>query len=195
MDYFELLRHRRSNRRFTREQISDEELSSLLLAANAAPVGSAMYGDIHLTVVQNRGILQELSLAAMQRSRDKAELDKIRGKLRAAGEQSVFDPFYGAPTVIFVSHRRQKLQPGIEFSNVACVTYSMHLAASELGLCSVFSWYALESMRMLPELDRSSLLQLPEDFEALLGLSVGHFVHPPREREIGLEKISVNYIR
>ena len=50
MDYFELLRYRKSTRKFTDEQISQDDLTKLLYAANAAPVGSNMNRDVHLTV-------------------------------------------------------------------------------------------------------------------------------------------------
>jgi nitroreductase len=94
--------------------------------------------------------------------------------------------------VIFVSHRNQTVQPGIEFANAACVVYSMHLAATELGLGSVFMWFALESMRELPELDHSRLLNLPDGFAPLMGIAVGHPAKPLRARPLNPDKISVN---
>ena len=106
-----------------------------------------------------------------------------------------YDPFYLAPTVIFVSHRKQDIQPGIEFSNVACVTFSMHMAAANLGLGSVFMWFALESMREIPALDNTAVLNLPKGFEPLLGLAVGYPDKEVSQRELSLDKISVNFLR
>ncbi|MDD3881480.1 MAG: nitroreductase family protein [Eubacteriales bacterium] len=195
MDYFELLRHRKSTRRFTDEQISQDDLSRILTAANAAPVGSNQYKDIHLTVVQNRGILDKLSEAAIKRWEDRAKMKKIIGDTpNVAFSQRAIDPFYGAPTVIFVSHRKQDLQPGIEFSNVACVTYSMHLAATELGLGSVFMWGSLEAMREIPELDNTALLNLPDNFQSLIGIAIGYPQQALSERDLATDKISVNHI-
>lgn len=195
MDYFELLRYRRSIRKFTEEQISPNDLSAILAAANSAPVGSNLYRDIHLTVVQSRDILAELSEAAAKRWQDKAQMKKIVGETpNVQLSQKAYDPFYGAPTVIFVSHRKQDLQPGIEFSNVACVAYSMHLAAANLGLGSVFMWFALESMRELPELDNTAILKLPDDFEPLIGIAIGHPALELRARDLKADKISINYL-
>ncbi|KPU43533.1 FMN reductase [NAD(P)H] [Oxobacter pfennigii] len=195
MDYFELLRYRQSTRKFTEEQISQNDLSDILAAANSTPVGSNLYKDIHLTVVQSRDVLNKLSKAAVKRWEDKAKIKKIVGDTPDVDlSQKAFDPFYGAQTVIFVSHRKQDLQPGIEFSNAACITYSMHLAAANLGLGSVFMWYALESMREIPELDNTAVLSLPDDFEPLIGIAIGHPATKLSARDLKTGKISINYL-
>ena len=195
MNYFELLRLRKSTRKFTTEEISKENLGDILAAANSAPVGSNLYKDIHLTVVQNRDVLDKLSEAAAKRWEDKAKMKKIVGETpNVELSPKALDPFYGAPTVIFVSHRKQNVQPGIEFANVACVTYSMHLAATSLGLGSVFMWGSLEAMREIPELDNTAVLNLPDNFEPLLGIAIGHPVTELSERDLKTDKISVNYL-
>jgi nitroreductase len=200
MNYFDLLRHRKSVRSFTDEKITGQDLSDLLLATCGAPIGSRMYKDIHLTVVQNKDVLHKLSEAAAKRWEDKAKIKEILGDLKPGvipgAEQAIraYDPFYGAPAVIFVSHRKQNIQPGIEFSNVACVAYSMHLAAVELGLGSVFMWFALESMREFHELDHSYMLNLPDGFEPLIGLAVGRPAKQSSPRELSRDQIPINYI-
>jgi nitroreductase len=198
MDYIELLQHRASTRKFLEDQITEKELSVILSAANGAPIGSNLYRDIHLSVVQNRAILDKLSLAAAKRSENKKRMQEIVGdsSVEDGGEKQAVppNPFYGAPTVIFVSHKNQTIQPGIEYANAACVVLSMHLAATELGLGSVFMWHALESMRELPDLDNSYLLNLPEGFSPLLGIAVGYPAKAPRIRELKADKIKTGYI-
>ena len=195
MDFFDLLRQRQSVRKFRPEQITKDQLDRILLAANQAPIGSNRREDVHLTVVQDRDVLARLTQAAERRyaamPRHNAIFDKLRpGTINR--EAPAYDPFYGAPTVIFVSHRRQDLQPGIEYCNVTSPVYSMHLAAQALGLGSVYMWFALESMRMLPELNCVDLLQLPPDFEPLLGLAVGYPAKALQQREEA-KKLTVNY--
>jgi nitroreductase len=198
MDYIDLLKHRVSTRKFSEKQITEKELSVILLAANGAPIGSNLYKDIHLTIVQNRKILNKLAQAAVKRSENKKRMKEITGDtvFDAETEETLktYDPFYGAPMVIFVSHRNQNIQFGIEYSNVACVVFSMHLAAVELGLGSVFMWHPLESMREIPELDNSHLLNLPDDFSPLLGIAIGYPVKEPKTRELRKDKIKTNYI-
>jgi len=195
MDFFKLLAYRKSTRQFTDEQLSPDELEKILSAANAAPVGSNKYMDIHLTIVRNRGVLDKLSEAAIKRFEDKETLKKIVGDVPGTERpRAVTDPFYAAPVVIFISHRKQDLQPGIEYANVACIALSMHLAATELGLGSVFMWGSLEAMRVLPELDNTAALELPEDFEPLLGVAFGHTANEPSARTVKSGKITLNYI-
>lgn len=170
-------------------------MEKLLLAANGAPVGSNLYRDLHLTVVQDRQILDKLGEAARYRFKDKAVMEKIVRTVPGQGSPARdTDPFYGAPAVIFISHRRQDLQPGIEYCNAACVAMSIHLEATELSLGSVFIWGALEAMRVYPDYDRTGLLHLPDGFEPLLGVAVGYWKEPLPEREIRADKIGVNYI-
>ena len=104
------------------------------------------------------------------------------------------DPFYHAPLVIFISHKKQDLQPGIEWANVSSVALSMQLEATSLGLGSCFMWGALEASRVLPKFDRTSLLDLPDNFEPLLGLAIGYSAIDFKEKVLTNKKIKVNEI-
>ncbi len=170
MDFDEVLKRRRSSRRFQDAQIKKAELDQILLAGCSAPVGSNLYRDLHMTVVQNKKILHALNAAFEKRLQDREAMKKIAGDMpRTARDVSAILPFYGAPTVIILSHRRQDLQPGIEYANTSCVAMAMHLAAANLGLGSVLAWGVFEAMRIFPELDNSALLGLPEGFVPLMG--------------------------
>ncbi len=196
-DYFDLLTYRHSTRSFTEEPLSEEEISRLRLAANAAPVGSRKYQDVHLTFVSDRQVLDQLGEAASIRWNDRQTMNGIWGSKYQPTEElqrEKYDPFHGAPMVIFASHRKQTTQPGIEFADVTGIVFSMQMAATEMGLGSCYMWFALESMREMPEYDHTDLLQLPEDFEPLLGLAVGHRETPLPSIEISTDKITENFI-
>ena len=196
IDYLELAAARSSCRKYTDEPVSEEDIQKILLAANAAPVGSNRYADIHLTVVKDRKVLDALTEAVRERFKDNKLIREIVGDVKGPGSPKTEkeDPFYHAPVVIFVSHRKQDLQPGIEWANATAVAYSMHLEATSLGLGSVFMWGALESARMLPEFDRTDLLELPEDFQPLLGIAVGHRAAEPKLKDLTDQKIGMNII-
>lgn len=198
MEFRDVLKERRSARRFKPDQITEEQLDLLLEAAERAPVGSSMYCDIHLTVVQEQSVLLRLCEAAWERFSTREKVEEIAGavadKTPVAEGRHKPNLFYGAPTVIFVSHRKQTLQPGIEYSNVSGIVNQMHLAATDLGLGSCYMWGALESMRMLPHLDHTDVLDLPEGFEPLLALAVGYPEEEPQAQS-GHGPLSVNYVK
>ena len=197
MEFREVLRSRQSTRKYLPKQISDEQLQTLLETANRAPVGSKLYKDIHLTVVQNQEILLKLCEAAWERFSSRQKVEEIAGETldKTQTKEIRINLFYDAPTVIFVSHRRQTLQPGIEWANAASVVNEMHLAATDMGLGSVYMWGTLESMRMIPEKDHTELLELPEGFEPLIALAVGYPAEKLKEQPVSHEMITTNYIR
>ena len=96
--------------------------------------GSSRYNDIHLTVVKDRKVLDALAEAVQERFKDKKTIAKIIGEVNGpeVPTKGKDDPFYHAPVVIFVSHRKQDLQPGIEWANVSAVASAMHLEATSL---------------------------------------------------------------
>ncbi|GHU64316.1 hypothetical protein AGMMS49983_09770 [Clostridia bacterium] len=110
-----------------------------------------------------------------------------------AGE-SGYDPFYRTPLAFLVSHRRQTAQPGIEFANAAIVAYTMHLAATNRGLASVLLWFALETIRLRPDLEFEKALKLPDDFVPLLGVTVGVPQEPFFARSINMDKIKTDFV-
>ena len=199
MEFEKLLRMRQSTRTYQDRQITQEQLRKILDAANRAPIGSNLYQDVHLTVVQDQNVLLKLCEAAWERFSTRQKVEEIAGDtLNRSDNHSLSrhpNLFYGAPTVIFVSHRKQRLQPGIEWANVTSVVNQMHLAATGLGLGSVYMWGALESMRMIPELDHTAVLQLPEGFEPLLALAVGYPAQELKEREMRHLPFAVNRIQ
>jgi nitroreductase len=199
MEFDKVLKMRRSCRKFRDAEITKAELDAILLAGCSAPVGSNLYRDVHITVIQDKTVLEKLSAATVRRMQDplmREKMKKIIGEMaeRAQEAAPAVIPFYGAPAVIIVSHRNQDLQPGIEYANVTSIIQTMHLAATNMGLGSVFIWGILESMRIYPDLDKSALLNLPDGFSPLMGLSVGYPVKPLEERGLKQDNIAVNFI-
>ena len=195
MDFAQLMKRRYSCRKYTDEALSETELKELITAANAAPVGSARYMDLHLTVVQDKKLLMKLTEALFVRiERKKKEMAAIVETVESQKAAPMpKDPYYGAPTVIFISHKKQDLQPGIEWCNAMNVAMFIHLKATEMGLGSCFAWGVLESERMFPEYAHDELLELPEDFEPLIGILVGHPAEEGKVRIIPEDRLGINY--
>ena len=62
MNFDQLLERRYSCRSYTETPLSEAEIKELIAAANCAPVGSARYMDLHLTVVQDKELLMKLKV-------------------------------------------------------------------------------------------------------------------------------------
>ena len=78
-----VLKGRRSIRKYKKDQINEDQLNQILEAATYAPTGMGKQSPI-MVVVQDEGTIKELS------------------KMNAEVTGTNSDPFYGAPTVVVV---------------------------------------------------------------------------------------------
>ena len=174
MEFMDIIHARRSTRAYTSEQITKEELEAIVEAGRTAPIAGADFSMSHMTVVQSPELIEEI--------RSACQLTRKDGTL--------VDPTYGAPTLIFVSATGPS-DDMIEYSNVACAIENMALAATSLGLGSVYLWGFLRKLRKRP--DVVAKLGLPEGYSILSALAVGHAVEPVEPRE-PKGRIAVTYL-
>ena len=120
MEVMDAMSRRRSCRAYLPQQILNEKRDEILKAANAAPVGMGEYQNVRLSVIQSAALLEKLD----------------RCGAAFLGDPSL-RPTYGAPTVILVSVSRDSKQDAA-YCNAACIVENMHLAATDLGLGSVY---------------------------------------------------------
>ncbi len=85
METMKAIAWRKSVRSYKPDQIPDEVLNTILKAGSSAPVASGKYDSLHITVVQNKEIINKISDAIFE---------LLNGKVSMA---------FGAPTIIFVS--------------------------------------------------------------------------------------------
>lgn len=177
MELKDVILKRKSVRSYTGEQISDEELNEILQSANASPIGMARFNEIHLTVIQNKELLDEI--------------DKNAAKL--FGDESR-KPLYNAPTLILVSHKNvDEKTTSIAYSDCACVFENMTLTATELGIGSCAIWGATSALRGNPELVKK--LNIEEGFVPCCAITLGKTEDGFETREATLNKMSTNYIK
>ena len=155
------LKERRSIRAYKPEQISDEELKTVLEAGTWAPTA--------------RG-LQDPWIVAVQ----KPELLKRICRMNAAVWGRDIDPFYGAPTyvLVFASDPAQ-WKNGVPDGSL--VLGNMMNAAHAIGLGSC--WINRER-EMFATPEGKALMQelgLPEGLIGIGALSLGYPAAPPRE--------------
>ena len=146
MELFEAINNRFSNRKYLDKQISDDDLNKILKAGMQAPVGRGKYEDMHITVIQNKELLDEISGLA---------------------ESSAF---YNAPTLVIISARDDG--HSLDKENSACVAENMLLAATALGLGSIYLNLVIGLIKENENV--LNKLNLPEDFAPIVGVGLGY---------------------
>lgn len=161
MEMLEVMRSRRSVRRYTEEKISDDRLKQIVSAALLAPSGHSKY-PCEFIVVKNRALLEQMSHC----------------------RKGVAKMLEGAAAAIVVVADRDKSDTFVEDSCVAMM--SMELLATSLGIGNC--WIQVRNREA--ENDSSAeeylrgLLNFPENFACQAILSLGYAAKEPRAREL-----------
>jgi nitroreductase len=158
METLKAIALRRSTRSFKAEPVPEDVLNLILEAGSVAPVGMGAHETLRLTAVQDAALLQRISRAGAQ----------------AVGRPGT-DLLYGASVLIIVSSRQGDM-PSIAAANGACAVENMLLAATDLGLGSVYILGMLQAFQTDPELLRA--LQLPEGYAPVASAAIGYATEP-----------------
>ncbi len=161
MELFDVINKRFSNRKFLERQINNEDLDKILKAGMQAPVGRGRYEDMYITVIQDKNLLDEINRLS---------------------DRSVF---YNAPTLVIISAKDD--DHGLDRENSACVAMNMLLAATDLGLASI---YLNLVIGLIKNSDILNKLNLPLGFVPIVGVGLGY----ADGSHITEHKIDVNYI-
>ena len=174
MDFQDVMRTRKSVRAYTDRQVDKEDLDYIIEAAQRAPIAGGDRTMSHITVVTDKGLLDEIRGTCMHHKKDGTPVD----------------PLYGAQVLIVLSATGPS-DDLIEYCNVACAIENMLLAATDRGLGSTYIWGCLRKLRQHPEL--VGKLGLPEGYSMLSSLVVGYPVEELAERELA-DLIAVDWI-
>jgi nitroreductase len=152
MELMNAIVSRHSIRKYKPDQITEEELDLILKAGCAAPIGKGKYENLHITVIQNPGLLKKISQRAAI----------LRGTPN-------FDTLYGAPTIVIISAKPYVNSQHAEYANAGCIIENMLLAATDLNIGSVYLWSATVAIQFDTEI--FECLDLPDSFNSfgLLG--------------------------
>ncbi|MBQ6475352.1 MAG: nitroreductase family protein [Clostridia bacterium] len=167
MEALDVLKNRRSIRKFKQEQVKDEELALVLEAGTYAPTASGTQG-CKIVVVQ-----EEESLAAVRKLNA-----KVLGRPSADP-----DPYYGAPTILIVFATPESHAP---HRDGAAVMTNLLNAAYAVGLASCWIDRPIQMFEM-PE--GKALLKkwgLSEDLQGVASIALGYADMPdpqPKERK------------
>ena len=174
MNTIETIIKRKSTRNYKPEQISEEALETILKSGMAAPVALAAYDSLHITVVQNEQLIEDIFDAAQ---------DMV---FAAIGIRKSLD--YGAKTLIFVSSKPAH-RAGIDYANGGIVIENMVLAATEMGVDSCIMGAPIAALAENKNL--SDKAGVPAGFKPVLGVVFGYAENDEQAKE---HTISVNRV-
>lgn len=190
MNTLDLMRHRRSIRKYQDRQVPRELLEMVLEAGGCAPSAGGGQRTI-LCGVQDRELLAELgrqNAACMNRR-------TLAGSYVSAEQPSLIDDpgiqsgFYGAPTVCVVFAPENFLY---SVPDAFCCAENMTLAAAEAGLASCIVARAEETFDTPLGRRLMNEWEIPEEYTArcfvLLGYCQGPYPNP-KPRRAGRIKI------
>lgn len=175
MDAITAIFSRQSTKDFLPKQIENSLLQTILDCGMTAPVGLRQYYNLHITVIQDQKLLADITLAS-----------------GLSTPERPFAPFYKAPTVVLVSSRFERTDH-IEYANTACVISNMALAATALGIGSVYLWSAVRTLNAHPDL--LAKMQLSEGFIPVSMLALGYPPSPLSTHTSPRHTIEVTHIK
>jgi nitroreductase len=131
----EVIRKRRSIRRYRPEQINDDELAQIIEAGRLAPSGGNNQTN-HFVVIQNEEVLNQLKeLAAAEFSKMKVTEDTYKSLKSAIllSKKGSYDFTYHAPTFVVVANKRGY---GNAMADCAVALENMMIAATSINIGS-----------------------------------------------------------
>ena len=173
MNTLDAIKARHSTRAFTDKQISAEDLDTILFAGGQAAVGGADFKSLKIYAVQDPDLLKAI--------------DETSAKLRPGSH-----PLYGAPTLVVLA-TKESILPNIEFTNAGCVLQNMLLAATDLGIDSIYLWMPMYGINNDPEMIKR--LGFPEGFTCVGTVALGYAAKEFRKPKADEQRIEVTYIR
>ena len=177
-----IIRERRSIRKYRSEQITEEQLQTLLECGFLAPSGGNSQ-NWHVTVVQSEDFIARLSAANREQVLADKELPQaIKDRFTQAGYSVAF----GAPTVLFISAKGSDVNACFLAEHIVLTAESLGLGTCYIG--GIMGFLKGESGKgFVEELD------IPEGYELLYGITVGTPDEGPDPKPRDYTK--VNYLR
>ncbi len=185
IDTLSVIKHRRSIRNFKKDQIDEKDLKIVLEAGLYAP-SARNEQPWHFTVIQNRALLDQLTKFAKEAlcNTDLVFLQRIL-------QDSDFDFFYHAPTVVLISGDKNAMSP---HASCAAAAENILIAAESIGLGSC--WINMPVRMINSEAGEyfKKDLGIPEDFLPLYSVALGY-------KNVEIDEIpprrggTINYVR
>lgn len=192
-DILEIIKKRRSHRKYRTEQIKREEIELIIQAAKATPTGGNKQG-LHFLVIQNKEVLNRLAELIIQEFRNYEVTDSVYPNILRAvslAKKDNYNFFYHAPTLIVVAGEDGNLNG---FAEAGAAMQNMMLEATELGIanCWINQLRWLDDNKTIHEYLEGFGLKKNEVVRASLAL--GYPEGNISEKAPGLVGMEVTYI-
>ena len=140
----------------------------------AAPVASAKYDSMHITVVENEAILKQIIDASS---------DFISS---FTGQRKEMD--FGVKNMIIVSGAPGQA-PGMDYASAGCIVENMLLAATSMGIDNIV--WAIPAIAISQNAEMMTQLGITEGLKPLLCASFGYAVTdtPAKEHIISVNRV------
>lgn len=185
IDTLSVIKNRRSIRAFKKEQIDEKDLQAVLEAGLYAP-SARNEQPWHFTVIQDRKLLDRLTASAKE-ALSSTDLEFLQRIL----QETNFDFFYHAPTVILISGDKNAMSP---HASCAAAAENILIAAESIGLGSCWINMPVRMLNSEAGDYYKKDLGIPEDFLPLYSVALGYkeasYTEAPARREG-----SINYVR
>ena len=183
-DIIRAIKSRRSHRAYHAEQISGEQIDTLMNAALASPSANNLQ-PWHFSFVQDQDLLDQIHQEAAM-----AALNKTEGSPSTRFLDTNFHVFYHAPTVVFISSPK-----GQPFTELDCgiAAQNIVLAAESMGLGSVILGLPRGAFSGPAKAGFETALRFPKGYVFTIAVAVGipaddkpaHDIHPEKVTMIG----------
>lgn len=160
-DLLEIMRTRRSVRKYTAQEISDDDIKKILSAALLAPSGHSKY-PCEFIVVKNRETLNKMSRCRV----------------------NVAKMLEGSACAVVVIADKEKSDTIVEDSSIAMMNMELEAAALGIGNCWIQVRGRDAEDGTTSEEYLRGILNFPENFACQSVLSLGYAEKMPRQREL-----------
>jgi nitroreductase len=168
VDYFELLKKRRSIRDFEEKDVPLEIINEIIKESCLAP-SSGNGQPWKFIIVNDKDVIKSLSddskknlITSIEQNPD-SPLKKYEAALRDLG----FNVFYNAPCIVFIAGPRQKQSLYVDCSLAACY-FMFSASARDLGTCWIGLGTSIQDPGLLYQIG------LPENHKIVAPLIVGY---------------------
>lgn len=172
---------RRSVRRYTPEQIKDDELDEIIKAGLYAP-SAVNQQSWHFTVIRDKAKIDSLA-ANVKELLHTHKNEHVRGYAKI----EKYHVFYNAPAVVLVSLENEALNP---LSDCSAAIQNMLLAAESLGIGSC--WIGMTSV-YFTDTSHNAEFGIPDGYQPRFAVCLG-YPDAPKGKAPKRREGTVNYI-